>query len=88
MCLAIPAKIETTDGRKGTVNLDGHRAEVILSLVPQAKVGDWVLIHAGFAITVLDEKDALETYDLLKQARQFVEAEEQANSSPGPERGT
>ncbi len=59
------------DGRGGarSGSLDGNRTEVILSLVPAAKVGDWVLIHAGYAIAILDEKDALETYDLLKQAR-------------------
>jgi hydrogenase expression/formation protein HypC len=76
MCLAIPAQIETIDGKRGRAGLDGNRFEVILSLVPQAKVGDWVLIHAGFAITVLDEKDARETYDLLKRAHELAEAEE------------
>ena len=75
MCLAIPAKIETIDGKKGMAGLDGNRTEVILSLVPEAKVGDWVLVHAGYAITILDEKDALETYDLLKQAQQLSESE-------------
>lgn len=82
MCLAIPAQIETIDGKRGTVGLDGNRTTVILSLVPQAKVGDWVLVHAGYAITVLDEKDARETYDLLKQAQQLVEAEEGQTESP------
>lgn len=82
MCLAIPAKIETIDGKRGTVGLDGNRTSVILSLVPQAKVGDWVLVHAGYAITVLDEKDALETYDLLKQAQMLVEAEGAQSGPP------
>ena len=68
MCLAIPAQVELIDGRKGTVVLEGSRAEVVLSLVPEAKVGDWVLVHAGYAITVLDEKDARETYALMKEA--------------------
>ena len=69
MCLAVPAKIEKLiDARKGTVELEGNRADVVLTLVPQAKVGDWVLVHAGYAITVLDEKQARETFDLLKQA--------------------
>ena len=67
MCLAIPAKIEKIDGQKATVGLDGSRADVLLALVPEAKIGDWVLIHAGFAITVLDPADAKETYDLLKE---------------------
>ena len=76
MCLAIPAQIETIQGKRGQAGLDGNRFEVILSLVPQAKVGDWVLIHAGFAITVLDEQEARETYDLLKHARELAEAQE------------
>jgi len=65
MCLAIPAQVERIDGAKGTVALDGNRAEVLLSLVPEAKVGDWVLVHAGFAITKLDPQEARQTYDLL-----------------------
>ena len=79
MCLAIPAQIETIGGKRGTVGLDGNRIEVILSLVPQAKVGDWVLVHAGYAITVLDEEEARETYDLLKEAQERVEAEQAAS---------
>jgi len=69
MCLAIPAKIESMEGRKAIVELDGVRASVLVSLVPEATVGDWVLVHAGFAITALDESEAMETYDLLKQMR-------------------
>lgn len=67
MCLAIPARIESmTDGR-GTVELDGNRAAVSLALVPEARVGDWVLVHAGYAITLLDAAEAKVTYDLLKR---------------------
>ena len=47
--------------------MDGNRANVSLVLVPEARPGDWVLVHAGYAITVLDEADAKVTYDLLKQ---------------------
>jgi hydrogenase expression/formation protein HypC len=84
MCLAIPAQIETIDGKRGTVGLDGNRTEVILALVPQAKVGDWVLVHAGYAITVLDEKEARETYDLLKQAQVLVDAEDAGSRKESP----
>ena len=68
MCLAVPAKIESIHGQKATVALAGNRFETILTLVPEAKIGDWVLVHAGFAITLLDEASALETYELLAQA--------------------
>lgn len=67
MCLAIPAQIEKIDGQRATAALDGNRTEVILALVPEAKVGDWVLVHAGFAITVLDAEEAKKTYDLLAE---------------------
>lgn len=68
MCLAIPARIEQKQGPRATVALDGHRARVLLTLVPEADVGDWVLVHAGFAITVLDPEEAKATYDLLAEA--------------------
>jgi len=72
MCLAIPAKLEKIDEAagplpRGTVELDGTRTGVSLALVPEVKLGDWVLVHAGMAITVLDPAEAKETYDLLKE---------------------
>ena len=67
MCLAIPAQIESIDNNRAIVALDENRTEVLVTLVPEAKVGDWVLVHAGYAITQLDEAEAKETYDLLKQ---------------------
>jgi len=70
MCLAIPAQVERVDGRLGTVVLDGQRAEVVLALVPGVQPGDWVLVHAGYAITTLDEAAAKETFDLLKEAHE------------------
>ena len=68
MCLAIPGQIESIEAQRGTACLDGSRTNVILALVPGVKVGDWVLIHAGFAITVLDPDEAKATYELLKEA--------------------
>jgi len=68
MCLAIPAQVEHIEGRKGTVVLGGNRAEVVLAMVPGVRVGDWVLIHAGYAIATLDEAAARETFDLMKEA--------------------
>jgi hydrogenase expression/formation protein HypC len=67
MCLAIPAKIESITDACGTVALAGSRTRANLTLVPEAKVGDWVLVHAGFAIAVLDEQEARQTYELLAQ---------------------
>jgi hydrogenase expression/formation protein HypC len=76
MCLAVPAKIESISGQRAMVALAGNRFEAIIALVPEAKVGDWVLVHAGFAITTLDERDAKETYELLKQADILAAREE------------
>lgn len=67
MCLAVPAQIEKIEQHQATVVLDGSRTEVSLALVPAAKLGDWVLVHAGYAITLLDEKEARETYELLRE---------------------
>ncbi len=72
MCLAVPAQIEKIDGQSGTVALDGNRMDVILALVPEAVVGDWVLVHAGYAITTLDETEARETYELLKESEKYM----------------
>ena len=72
MCLAIPAQIEKQEGNKATVGLDGNRIQVSVTLVPEAKVGDWVLVHAGFAITLLDPEEARKTYDLLKEIEQVT----------------
>ena len=74
MCLAIPGKIESiigTDGdvlnKKGKVNFGGILKEVSLAYVPQAKVGDYVIVHVGFALSVVDQEEALKIFDYLKQ---------------------
>jgi len=67
MCLAIPAKV-TSIGENSMADVDimGVTRHVSLDLVPEAKVGDHVLVHAGFAIQVVDEEFANETLELLK----------------------
>ena len=68
MCLAIPGQIvQQTAGGKATVDMHGNRFAVSTVLVPEARVGDWVLVHAGFAITRIEEQDARETWALLEQ---------------------
>jgi hydrogenase expression/formation protein HypC len=67
MCLAIPTQIEAVDGPRATVNLAGTRADVGLELTPEAKVGDWVLVHAGYAITVISDEEAHETFAMLRE---------------------
>ena len=76
MCLAIPALItETKPDRMATVNILGVTREVALDLTPQAEAGDYVLVHAGFAIEVVDEQFAQETIDLIKQFPDLADLE-------------
>jgi hydrogenase expression/formation protein HypC len=67
MCLALPMRITAVDGARATIAVEGLQQQCSLMLVPGAGVGDYVLVHAGFAISVLDEAEAQETYDLLRE---------------------
>ena len=67
MCLAIPALVESIDGWKAVASIEGVRREISIQLTPEAKVGDYVLLHAGYAIGILDETEALQTLELLRQ---------------------
>ena len=81
MCLSIPGKlIEITAKldetfRTGKVSFDGVIKEVSLTLVPEASVGDYVMVHVGAAISVVDEEEAQKTFDLLKQLGELDELE-------------
>jgi len=72
MCLAIPGRvIETRDGdlmRMGKVDFGGVTREVSLAYLPEVHVGDFVIVHAGFAISQVDEAEAEETFDLLVES--------------------
>lgn len=80
MCLAIPGKIVSMAGedlqRTGRVSFGGTMKEVNLAYVPEAQIGDFVLVHVGFALTVLDEAEAARTLDYLKQVSDLSELEE------------
>ncbi len=67
MCLGIPAKILSIDGQKARISLGGAEYNAALNLVDDVQVGDYVLLHCGFAIQKIDEKDAMETIKLLKE---------------------
>jgi len=67
MCLGIPMKLTLVSGSQGKAALEGVSRQVALDLVPEARVGDYVIIHAGYAIQVLDEKSAQETLQLLTE---------------------
>ncbi len=67
MCIAVPAKIKSIDGYMADVEIGGVYQKVSLQLAPEAKPDDYVLVHAGFAIHVIDEEEAQETLRLLEQ---------------------
>ncbi len=73
MCLAVPAKILSINGDSAMIELGGTQREASLMLLEDASVGDWVIIHAGFAIEKLSEEDAQQTFALL---REIMEADE------------
>ena len=67
MCLAIPALIKSIDGHQAEVDIEGVTRDASLQLTPEAKVGDYVLLHTGYAISVIDPAEAEETLKLLKE---------------------
>ena len=72
MCVAVPAKILDIDGTRATVAVAGAKLQAQLELVPEAVVGDYVLVHAGFALQVMNAEEAEETLALLEEARQLA----------------
>lgn len=69
MCLAIPGKVvKRIDNDMGVVDLGGVTKEISLIFLPHVKAGDWIIIHTGFALENISEKDALETISLLQEA--------------------
>ncbi len=78
MCLAIPARItKLEENNMAEVDILGVSRHVSLEMVPEAKVEDYALIHAGFAIQVVDEEYALETLEILKSVDGLLAAEEE-----------
>lgn len=67
MCLAIPSRIVEINGDEAVIDVDGVRRETSLLLVEGPKVGDYVIIHAGYAITILDEESAQESLRALNE---------------------
>ncbi|WP_299522078.1 HypC/HybG/HupF family hydrogenase formation chaperone [uncultured Lutibacter sp.] len=86
MCLSIPGKlIEITAQldetfRVGKVSFDGIIKEVSLTLVPEAVIGDYVMVHVGAAISIIDEEEAKKTFDILMQLDELHELEDDNNN--------
>jgi hydrogenase expression/formation protein HypC len=73
MCLAVPAKIIDRQDMMATVEVSGVTRKVSMMLLPDAKVGDYVLVHAGFAIQTVDEEEARRTLELLEELAEHEE---------------
>ena len=81
MCLAVPGRLVSIEGtdptfRTGRVNFGGIVKDINLSYVPEAKVGDHVLVHVGFALTVVDEEEATKVFTYLKEMDELGELTE------------
>lgn len=67
MCLAIPGKITSVSGNRAEVSIMGVTKEVSIDLIESADIGDYVIVHAGCAISKIDEKEALETLEIFRE---------------------
>ena len=81
MCLAVPGKIVSISGdepltRAGKVNFGGIIKEVNFAYVPEAKVGDYVIVHVGFALNIMDEAEANLVFDYLREMGELADLEE------------
>ena len=88
MCLGVPGKVLTVEENAqgmamGTVSFAGVNKEVCLAYVPEAKPGDYVIVHVGFAISIVSEQEAEETFELLRQMGELAELEERPEEPPG-----
>ena len=68
MCLGVPMRVIRIEGDRGVAEIGGIEREIGLQLLEDVKVGDYVIVHAGFAITRLDEEEAEKTLEILREA--------------------
>ena len=73
MCLAVPVKVVSIEGNEAEVEIGGVRRRVSIVLTPEAKVGDYVLLHTGYAINVVNETEAQETLKILEEMARLDE---------------
>ena len=71
MCLAVPVEVLSIEGQEAEVDFAGVRRRVSVVLTPEVRVGDYVVVHTGFAISVLDQEEAEETLKLFRELEEF-----------------
>jgi hydrogenase expression/formation protein HypC len=67
MCLAVPMKLLEQQGQSGVVEISGVRKQIMLTLTPDARIGNWLVVHAGYSLEILDEQEAEHTLSLLRE---------------------
>jgi hydrogenase expression/formation protein HypC len=84
MCLAIPGQIKAIEGdgleRTGKVNFGGIQKQVSLAYTPEANIGDYVLVHVGFALQVVDETEAQQVFEYLREMDELSEIEGESDA--------
>ena len=73
MCLAVPVQVVSIDGNEAEVEIGGVKRRVSIILTPEARAGDYVLLHTGYAINVIDEAEAQETLKILEEMESLDE---------------
>lgn len=73
MCLAVPGKIIEIQDLLATVDISGVTRKISLMLLPETKIGEFVLVHAGFAIQAIDEEEVKKTLELFKELEQYAD---------------
>jgi hydrogenase expression/formation protein HypC len=73
VCLAIPALIKSIENTEAEAEIGGISRRISLQLTPEARVGDYVLVHTGYAINILDQKEAEETLKILREMAEVSE---------------
>ena len=81
MCLAIPARIVELEGDKAVADAMGNRFKARTTLIPKVKLGDIILVHAGFAITVIDEEEAKKTWQLIAELDEFIDRQHESEQN-------
>ena len=76
MCLAVPVQVISIQGAEAEVEIGGVKRQVSIMLTPEVKVGDYVLLHTGYAINVIDEAEARETLEMLTEMIRLGDTEE------------
>jgi hydrogenase expression/formation protein HypC len=88
VCLGVPGKVlsveENAQGMiMGTVSFAGVNKEICLAYVPEAKPDDYVIVHAGFAISIINEQEAAETFEILRRMGELADLEDAGEGAPG-----